>query len=115
MWNLAGNKFLCLSRPSRKLRPIATVFLLITFFTILKLTLWSKFDVFWSKFDVFSSKVDVSQSVPVPNVIHFVHFINKEDGKHRPETEDLDFIRFGQMFGIQFYSLPKVELKCLKF
>ena len=29
---------------------------------------------------------------PVPNIVHFVHFINKEDGKHRPEAETLDFI-----------------------
>jgi len=28
---------------------------------------------------------------PVPNVVHFVHFINKEDGKHSKESEELDF------------------------
>ncbi len=33
-----------------------------------------------------------TSQLPVPNVVHFVHFINREDGKHGLESETLDFI-----------------------
>lgn len=28
--------------------------------------------------------------LPVPNVIHFVHFVNREDGKHHALLEQLE-------------------------
>ena len=93
MFSFLIHRSSCLSRSTRRLRLVAFAVFIVFFIIFFFLTIHRPSSI--------AKDPKPVNLKPVPNVVHFVHFINKEDGKHQADSEELVNQCLGKIYTIQ--------------